>query len=348
MKLPSGFLCATLAVAIQAPAATLHVGRGGKNIPPYATRETAATSVQAAIDAAADGDRILIGIGRFAGNVDFRAKRIVVRGRGPATVLAGTGAGTVVRIAGGQGRESALDSVQVTGGRAGDGGGILISNASPRVQRTLVFANLASGSGAGIYVTGRSAQPFLSNNVLAYNDDATPGATDAHQIFVETGSSAVILNNTIVRGNGNGILTQTSGRPSVVRNNIIVWNGSILRNGRRIGRGICDFSGSARIHHNLFYRNTRAAVLTGAFDDFRLVANGEASVGESRFTRNADGDPRFRDFLPDRTPGSFDAAGLQLRGTSPAVDAGSPQRRFRDRDGSRNDLGHTGGPLGWR
>jgi len=91
--------------------------------------------VQSAIDAASNGDILILGKGTFTGEIDFRGKQIKVRGQGPETILRGMGRGSVVKFSGGENRRAVLDSVQIEGGRSENGGGIFILNASPRVQR---------------------------------------------------------------------------------------------------------------------------------------------------------------------------------------------------------------------
>jgi hypothetical protein len=304
-------------------------------------------SIQARIDAASDGDTILLERGRYVGPINFRGKRITLRGVGPETVLVGPASGSVVCFDSGEGRGSVLESLTITEGDAADGGGIRVFNAAPTLQRLVIFNNRASGLGAGIYVGGGKAFPLVRNNIFAYNDDATPALTDAHQIFVDSDAAAVIVNNTIVRGNGNGILVQPSSKQSQVRNNLIAWNGSRLRSGAVIGRGICDFSGSALIRNNLFFANSRAAILTGTFVDFDLVTEAEIAVNESRFRDNLDANPRLRREPPTRTPSRASDSDLIPRAASPARNAGAEENRHRDRNGSRNDIGHTGGAFGW-
>lgn len=325
------------------------VASDGKKAGSVASAGTDRTiSIQSQIDAASDGDIILLEKGRFDGPIDFRGKRITIRGVGPETVLVGPSDGSAVRFTSGEGRGSVLESLTVTGGNAVNGGGIHVTNAAPTLQRLVIFNNRASGLGAGLYVGGGKALPLVRNNIFAYNDDTTPELTeDAHQIFVDTGASAVILNNTIVRGNGNGILVQPSPRQSEIRNNLIAWNGSRLRSGAVIGRGICDFSGSAVIRHNLFFANSKAAVITGTFVDFDLARDAEIAVAEPRFRENLDADPKLRQEPPVRTPSRFVAPDFNLRSASPARNAGAEERRHRDRNGSRNDIGHAGGTLGW-
>lgn len=333
-----------------APARTLHVRTDGGGVPPYATPAEAARTVQAAVDLANDGDFIRVGPGTFRGAVEFGGKRVAVIGEGERTVLRGPGDGPVVGFRGTP-AGALLDSVRIEGGRAIDGGGIFIRDAAPTIQRVVVFGNTAASRGAGVFVTGRRADPLIRNCVFAYNRDRSPMVTDAHQLFVDDDSSARIVNNTIVRGNGNGILLQPSRRASLVINNVIAWNGSRLRDGTVIGRGICDFSGSARIRFNVFFANDLGALLTtagGGFTDFPRIADAQAALRATRVRGNRDGNPRLRPTPPNGTPASLAARALAVGPRGTAVNAGSPARVARDRDGSRNDAGHGGGPLGWR
>src|SRR5260221_8859785 len=71
-------------------------------------------SIQAAIDAADDGDVISVSAGTFVEDIDFRGKAITVVGVGADSVLHGTGSGPVVTIANGEGSDSVLDSLLVT------------------------------------------------------------------------------------------------------------------------------------------------------------------------------------------------------------------------------------------
>jgi nitrous oxidase accessory protein NosD len=192
-------------------------------------------SLAAAIDDAAPGDVLELSAGVYAGDLDFGGKAITVVGVGPATVLMGSGEGSVVRFSSGEGPASVLDSVAVTGGSADRGGGIHIADAAPTVRRTIVFGNRAALQGSGIYVARSSA--ILRNNLVAYN---STGGGDPHALeIVDAGPS--VVNNTIVRNDSNGIILRGSS-PADIRNNVIAVNGS-----RGRGRGICDFSGGLDI-----------------------------------------------------------------------------------------------------
>jgi hypothetical protein len=287
-------------------------------------------SIQAAIDAAVDGDVVTVEAGTFVEDIDFAGKAITVVGRGPASVILGTGLGPVVRFVSGETAASVLDSFTITGGAAPAGGGILVDRASPTILRNVVTENRASGQGSGIAVLG-PASPQIVNNLLSYNTNLD-GAGDPHTIQV-LGATPAIVNNTIVEGDSNGILLNgTSSVATIVMNNVIAVNGTP---GERRGRGICDFSGGAVIQYNTFHRNVVAALLTRT-GQYRRVRAAERAFADPDFHDNTDRSPRFVDLRR----GDF-----RLRVKSPARNAGNPDPAFANRDGTRNTMGHTGGPL---
>lgn len=297
-------------------------------------------TVQAAVVAAADGDRVLVGAGAFDGDVDFLGKAIVVVGTGAETVLRGSGTGPVVTFASGEGAGSVLDSVVVTGGSASAGGGVRIVDASPTVRRTIVMENVATERGSGIFVGGAAAAPFIHNNLVIYNAHT---AGDPHAIQSD-GASPRIVNNTVVRNDSNGIFLTGDGAPEVV-NNLIAWNGSRVAGLGARGRGICDFTSASIVRHNLFHRN-RVAALLRAGKDWRRIRRAERALGGPDFTGNVDGNPKLRRRKPRRRAAGAAFADFAPRPRSRAVGAGDPSVAHQNVDGSRNTIGHTGGPFG--
>lgn len=305
---------------------------------------TAGQSIQAAIVAALPGDVITVAPGIYAEDIDFLGKAVTVVGAGLESVVEGTGTGPVVTFASGEDTDSILDSLTITGGLADLGGGIHVAHSSPRIVRNVIHGNAARFRGSGIYVSDSHAE--IRNNVVLYNHGSAPG--DPHSIEVVDGAPAIV-NNTIVRSDSNGILLRGNS-PALVMNNVIAENGSSGR-----GRGICDFStgGSALIAYNLFWRNRIAALLTDQ-TDFRRVAGAQQRIGPPRLVGNADGSPEFtgRQPLPNsplhlRTPLVQLVRDLVPRADARrrrALDAGNPNPPFADLDGTRNDLGFTGGP----
>ncbi len=300
-------------------------------------------SIQAAIAAALPGDVIDVGPGDFFEDLDFLGKAVTVRGQGPDTVVHGTGAGPVVSFVSGEGPLSVLHDLVVTGGLASAGGGIRIADASPSVLRTIVFYNRATGQGAGIYVARSDA--VLMNNLVLYNFAA---AGDPHAIWV-TDAAPRLVNNTIVRNDSNGVFVPIGAAPEL-RNNLIAFNGLGDR-----GRGICDFSGGlTRIAYSLVTRNRVAALLTDG-RDFPKITGAERRIGAPRLVGNLTGDadllfdgaiPRLHTRGFDRTSLDELIAGLRPNpsGDGPAIDTGDPDFAYDDLDGTRNDVGFTGGP----
>lgn len=289
-------------------------------------------SVQAAIDASADGDVVELATGAWTEDVDFRGKAITLRGRGPDTVLHGTGLGPVVRFASGEGPASVLDSLTVTGGVAVRGGGVLIEGASPTLLRNRIVRNRAHQQGSGVFLGASSA--VLRNNLIADNATVSLLAGDAHGVEIQ-GGAPVVLNNTIVDGDSNGIILR-AGAAAVIRGNVLAYNGSQTA-GEARGRGICDFSGGAAvIQSNLFSTNRRGALLTTGGVNYGRIAVAQRRIAEARIAGNRDGSPRF----VARRDGDY-----RLGRNSRAIDLGDPDPALADRDGTRNDAGYTGGPL---
>jgi putative cofactor-binding repeat protein len=286
-------------------------------------------SVQAAIDAARDGDAIAIAAGEFVGDLDFRGKAIRVAGMGPGTVLRGSGTGPVVTFAGGESRETVLDSVAITGGLADRGGGIFVRAASPRIVRVVVSGNRARFQGSGIYLEDSHAE--VTNSLVHRNTTLSPRVGDAHAIDVTRGAPSLV-NDTIADNDSNGIILRGS-IAAHVRNNVIAYNGSSRFDTR--GRGICDFGRDTVIQHNLFFSNRRGALLVDR--DYQRIEVAERALDSPRLAHNRSGAPRFA----NRRKGDY-----RLLRNSRAIDLGDPDGAFDDRDGSRNDAGHTGGPLG--
>jgi parallel beta-helix repeat protein len=296
------------------------------------------SSVQEAIDVAAPGDVVLLSAGTYTGSIDFAGKAVTVAGVGPDSVVRGSGTGPVVSFATGEGASSVLANLTVTGGLADRGGGIYVAGASPTIVGNVISGNRARMQGSGVYLEASSAT--LQNNLIVSNGTA---GGDPHTIEIQA-AAPTIVNNTIVRGDSNGLILRGPS-PAVVMNNIIAFNGARIDGDRR-GRGICDFSGGlAVIHYNLFYRNRVGALLTNG-TDFRRIRRAEREIGLPRLVGNVDGRPEFHNRRASTTAEvRADDFILARSGTHRATDAGNPDPAFDDPDGTRNDIGFTGGPL---
>lgn len=121
-------------------------------------------TIQEAIDAAGEGDEIVVAPGVYVGTFFFRGRNITLRSLAPedpavvdATMLNGNGCGSVVVLTGNETAECRLLGLTIQGGSARphcnswDGGGIYGNGTRATIRYCHVRYNVAWGYGAGIY-----------------------------------------------------------------------------------------------------------------------------------------------------------------------------------------------------
>ena len=199
---------------------------------------TSQPTIQAAINAASNGDTVMVAPGTYVENINFGGKAITVTSSGgpSVTTIDGGARGSVVTFSTGEGPTSVLIGFTVRNGLQDGlfGGGIYIASASPTITGNIITGNHAA-VGCGIYVGGGS--PLIQNNTITGNDQT--GAGDGGQggggILVSGGSSFpanpqitgnTITNNSVARGgNGGGISVMYFSSP-LIRGNLIQGNGA--------------------------------------------------------------------------------------------------------------------------
>jgi parallel beta-helix repeat protein/predicted outer membrane repeat protein len=200
-------------------------------------------TIQEGINAATDGDTVLVHPCTYHENIDFTGKAIAVTSTDPldpqvvaATVIDGGGAGSVARLAWAE--TAVLSGFTITNGCAVMGGGVYVIGSSPVVTHNVIVGNQArgvtgdSGSGGGIYWS--QSLGVISHNRILHNDGAREGAG----IYCGLNSSPSIHHNVI---SGNGADYQGGGirlysclgpyPPVLVANNLIAGNGATVGGG---------------------------------------------------------------------------------------------------------------------
>lgn len=230
------------------------------------------STIQAGIDAAEDGDVVLVAPGVYFQRINFRGKDITVTSTDPNdprivgyTVLNADGEGSVAVFSGGETSRAVLAGFTLTGGYGTRnpelGGG--------DVERLYM--------GAGVYCSRSS--PTITKNVIVRNEGVFRISNDGMQVDLSFGGGIgcwecdpVITYNTI-RNNtsyvGAGMISYF-GEPTI-HNNLIFENSAYL------GGGLVTFAGT--IYNNTIVRNdcdygttTGVGLGTGMGGNLYLVA----------------------------------------------------------------------------
>jgi len=268
------------------------------------------STIQSAIDAAVDGDAVLVAPGTYAENIDFKGKAITVKSAdGPvATIIDGGGLDSVARFVSGETRASILEGFTLTNGQgmlgAGDGGGVVcyaINPSGPPSSPT-ILGNIIRGNhaayGAGIYSTACS--PLIVSNFIFDNHSTCNGAGLWVANGAADGSSPLIVNNTVT-GNqpgcdGAGIWTSWSSYAVIT--NCIFWGDDVSKNEIQGDSSItvtyCDVAGGYAGAGNI---DVDPMFVDPANGDLHLLPGSPcADVGDSAAlglpALDIDGDPR--------------------------------------------------------
>jgi len=182
-------------------------------------------AIQEAFDCALPGRTIVLLDGCYSGpgnvNTDFGGRLITVRSEnGPQNcIIDCQGQGRGFGFQNGEGVDTVLQGITITGGKGTNGAGIQIKGSSPTIRNCVVTGNSASMAGGGLAVSGDS-QPVIANCLLAGNSALVGGA-------VNTQTAGVVLTNCTLVGNTAvmaGGAIAASGTMPVELSNCILWD----------------------------------------------------------------------------------------------------------------------------
>jgi hypothetical protein len=212
------------------------------------------STIQAAIDAVADGGAVVVAPGVYRENLDFHGRRIEVRSsEGPtSTVIDGGGAGPVITFDQSETRATSLRGFTVRNGNPGgirvggasptitgnvvtantayEGGGFFIADSSALIEDNVVRGNTAgNGGGGGFYLSGTYGLEVVGNTI-EYNAAPSGGG-----MTLWTALDALILNN-VFRGNrattwGGGAMDIVNYSWPLISQNVFVDNESVAYGG---------------------------------------------------------------------------------------------------------------------
>ena len=225
-------------------------------------------SIQSALDAALDGDRVVVAPGRYYEVLRFPARNIhMTSSAGPAlTTIDAQQNGTVMTFEGAPGRGAILEGFTLTNGLGSvgsKGGGVQMGQgASAVVRGNVIRQNRGSGNGDGVSME-YPLSPLIEGNDIHHNGSG-PGWSSGggggigvrgSACFSTSNCGVEILNNYIgnnystTHSSGGGIYFD--GARAAVISNVIEYNTASGRGG-----GLSSVSGGpVRVENNLFHAN---------------------------------------------------------------------------------------------
>lgn len=293
-------------VAVSASAAVIHVPQDQP-------------TMQQAIDAASNGDLVLVSPGIYLERINYHGKAITLQSEaGPAqTIIDGDHRGAVVTFATQEGPQSVLTGFTIRYGSASIGGGInLTFGTSPTISQNIFSENIHANGGWGSAIAGNGSSPVIERNTFVANvgdEQYLAGVL----CFVNS-SSPLIVNNVFHDNPSRAInLTVSSGSHPVIAHNTIVRN--------RLGIRLDGRGGSANqlVANNILMGND-----VGIFLEFPTVGSPPALRNNLVFDNPTNysglGDPTGFNGNISSDP-QFAATGshFQLQSGSPAIDAGT-------------------------
>jgi parallel beta-helix repeat protein len=195
-------------------------------------------TIQAAIDAASNGDTVLVDPGTYFENIDFKGKLITVHSaQGPSvTTIDGSNLAPVVNFSSAETSAAVLQGFTIQHGNGTStyqymGGGVHISFASPTIIANVISSNAACAGGGGVSVYFSS--PLIQDNVITGNSVTSCSGTSGGGIQIQGAASAQVIHNVITNNAsdwGGGVSLFAAGTPTL-RNNTVSNNTARMEGG---------------------------------------------------------------------------------------------------------------------
>ena len=229
-------------------------------------------TIQAAIVAANPGDVVIVAPGTYPEIIDFLGKAITVRSTDPTdptvvmqTIISGFSAGHIVQCVSGEGVDTVLSGLVITGGNANAagngalGGGMFNLSSSPTVINCTFSGNSANVHGGGMY--NNDSSPTVTNCLFSGNSAGTNGGG----MYNANTSNPTVTNCTfsgnIASSQGGGMFN-TESNPTVI-DCLFSVNSAEANSAGGIGGGILNTFNSSPMVTNCVFRGNWSTGLGG-------------------------------------------------------------------------------------
>lgn len=283
-------------------------------------------SIQSAIDHALPGETVSVSPGAYNEDLTLRGDIDVLGSGADTTILTGTGTGPVVTATTIGNMEFSGFTVQGSGTGDFDTGFTIISS------NIVIRNNTITGNTIGIRTSDSTS--FICSNLITGNGNAGNTRID-HAIYCS--GNDLFAGNRVVGNEGGPIASGSTGSQFV--NNTIADNG---------WWGFQASNATTTVKNNIISGNTSGGIFSENDSVIESTYNCIFGNGTTAYSEIRGGTitSRLGDILVD--PG-FDPAqpgAYFLSESSPCIDAGDPAAIYNDINGSRNDIGASGGLCG--
>lgn len=298
------------------------------------------TSIQAALNAASDGDIIIIGPGVYTQGIIGTGKRLTLQGAGAnSTIINGTSTFNTVTIL--SSGVVTITDVTIQNGRNAFGGGIMNEGYLVLVN-AVVRDNVATQHGGGIWSNGGSTliiknstiednvSSFFGGGIISYGTAIINNSTIKNNRsnaltgggIMASGSTPFILSNSTISGNkgvvGGGI--RVDNNSTILLSNTTISNNTATSQGGGISIGGTAILTNTIIAGNITSGSSPDCNGTLTSGGYNLIQNTSDCTITGNFTGNITGQIPVLGPLQDNG-GATQTHALQLG--SPAIDAGS-------------------------
>jgi regulator of RNase E activity RraA len=278
-------------------------------------------TIQAAINAAVDGDTIIVMPGTYYENIDMKGKAITLGSTDPndsgvvgSTIIDGNQAGSVIVCNSGESANTVIEGFTITNGSGTlkngyyYGGGVYNENSSPTVINCTFSDNMAE-MGGGMY--NESSNPTVTNCTFSGNSVGCGGGMYNHYC-----SNPMVTNCTF---NGNSAGYYGGGMYNDNYSSPMVTNCTFSGNSAVYGSGIYNSDSSPTVTNCIVWANSGNQIFNGnsspvfTYCDVQGGYAGEGNINTNPMFVDADG--------ADNVAGTADDD-LRLDSNSLCVDAG--------------------------